>query len=86
MMLVVAIAVQASSLQGYSVSIANQRRSSPRAAGLSFVRIGLQWLQLAGMAPTGWDGSNWMGWLQLDGMAPTGWDGSNWMGSRPTDL
>jgi hypothetical protein len=46
---VVAIAVLASSLQGFAVSLAGQRRRvDPHwQRGLSFVRIGLQWLQQA---------------------------------------
>ena len=49
LLLVVAIAVLASSLQGYAVSLAGERRRvDPHwQRGLSFVRIGLQWLQQA---------------------------------------
>ena len=49
LLLVVAIAVLASSLQGYAVSLGGLRRQvDPHwKRGLSFVRIGLQWLQQA---------------------------------------
>ncbi|MEA5417543.1 hypothetical protein [Synechococcus sp. BA-132 BA5] len=49
LLLVVAIAVLVSSLQGFAVTLAGQRRRvDPHwQRGLSFVRIGLQWLQQA---------------------------------------